>query len=155
MVKKRIFFKLRRPYVFVPMCLDYFHHGHVNILNKAEKYGNIILGLVTDKGIASYKKNKPINSFILRKSIALMLKNVKHIIPVKGPNNYIFLSNKYKFEYVVHGDDWKKGPQAESRKKLISIMKNWKGKVIDVPYTKKISSTKIKSHIKKNGKSTS
>ena len=155
MVKKRIFFKLRRPYVFVPMCLDYFHHGHVNILNKAEKYGNIILGLVTDKGIASYKKNKPINSFTLRKSIALMLKNVKHIIPVKDPNNYIFLSNKYKFEYVVHGDDWKKGPQAESRKKLISIMKNWKGKVIDVPYTKKISSTIIKSHIKKNGKSTS
>ena len=82
------------------MCLDYFHHGHVNILNKAGKYGNIILGLVTDKGIASYKKNKPTNSFILRKSIALMLKNVKHIIPVKDPNNYIFLSNKYKFEYV-------------------------------------------------------
>ena len=44
----------------MPMCLDYFHHGHVNILNKAGKYGNIILGLVTDKGIASYKKNKPI-----------------------------------------------------------------------------------------------
>ena len=153
MVKKRIFFKLRRPYVFVPMCLDYFHHGHVNILNKAGKYGNIIIGLVTDKGIASYKKNKPINSFILRKRIALMLKNVKRIIPLKDPNSIILLSNKYKFEYVVHGDDWKKGPQAESRKKLIRIMKNWKGKVIEFPYTKKISSSIIKSQIRKNEKS--
>ncbi len=153
MLKKKIFFKLKRPYVFVPMCLDYFHHGHVNILNKAGKYGNIIIGLVTDKGIASYKKNKPINSFILRKRIALMLKNVKRIIPLKDPNSIILLSNKYKFEYVVHGDDWKKGPQAESRKKLIHIMKNWKGKVIEFPYTKKISSSIIKSQIRKNEKS--
>ena len=49
----------------------------------------------------------------------------------------------------------KKDHRQKVEKKLISIMKNWKGKVIDVPYTKKISSTIIKSHIKKNGKSTS
>ena len=41
----------KRPYVFVPMCLDYLHHGHVNILKKSKKYGNIIIGLITDKGM--------------------------------------------------------------------------------------------------------
>ena len=39
MKKKRIFFNLKRPYVFVPMTLDYFHHGHANILKIARKYG--------------------------------------------------------------------------------------------------------------------
>ena len=57
----------------------------------------------------------------------------------------IQFTKKYKFDYVVHGDDWKKGPQAEGRNKLITIMKSWKGKVLDVPYTKGISSTKIKA----------
>ena len=53
---KKNFFQIKRPYVFVPMCLDFLHHGHINILNEASKYGNIILGLVTDEAIKSYKK---------------------------------------------------------------------------------------------------
>ena len=145
MKKKRIFFNLKRPYVFVPMTLDYFHHGHANILKIAGKYGNIVLGLMTDKAIKSYKKRYPENNFTKRKNIALMLKDVKHIISVNGPNYYPILAKKYKFDYVIHGDDWKKGPQAEGRNKLITIMKSWKGKVLDVPYTKGISSTKIKA----------
>ena len=56
-MKKRNYFKVKRPYVFVPMCLDFLHHGHANILRKSKKFGNIILGLVSDKGIKSYKKN--------------------------------------------------------------------------------------------------
>ena len=51
------------------------------------------------------------------------------------------------FDYFVHGDDWKT-EFATHRKKLISTMKKWDGKVIDVPYTKKISSTKIKLKLK-------
>tara|TARA_Y100000294_G_C8283258_1_gene227697 strand:- start:45 stop:512 length:468 start_codon:yes stop_codon:yes gene_type:complete len=141
---KKNFFQIKRPYVFVPMCLDFLHHGHINILNKASKYGNIILGLVTDEAIKSYKKKKPITNFKNRKKIALMLKNVSHIMSVKAPKYFPEIAKKYKFEYIVHGDDWKKGPQAESRKKLIIIMKTWKGKVIDVPYTKKISSAILK-----------
>ena len=58
------------------------------------------------------------------------------------------IAKKYKFEYVVHGDDWKKGPQALSRKKLIQTMRLWNGKVIDLPYTKKISSSLLKKKIK-------
>ena len=56
MKNKRLIYKIKRPYVFVPMCIDFLHHGHVNILKKSLKYGNIILGLISDKGILSYKK---------------------------------------------------------------------------------------------------
>ena len=72
------------------MTLDYFHHGHANILKIARKYGNIVLGLMTDKAIKSYKKRYPENNFTKRKNIALMLKDVKHIISVNGPNYYQF-----------------------------------------------------------------
>ena len=104
--------------------------------------------LITDKGIRTYKKKKPINNFLLRKKIALMIKDVKHVIPVNSPLKYSNLAKKYKFEFLVHGDDWKTGVQSKSRKKLIQTMKEWKGKVIDIPYTKGISSTRIKDRIK-------
>ena len=138
-MKKINFYKIKRPYVFVPMCLDFLHHGHINIIKKANNYGNVILGLLTDRGIISYKKKRPIIEFKNRKKIAMMLKNVTYIKPIKNLDSCISLSKKYKFEYVVHGDDWKKSKQqSEFRIKLKESMKNWRGKVIDVPYTKKI-----------------
>ncbi len=148
MSKKRNFSNIKRPYVLVPMCLDFFHHGHVNILKKSSKYGSIILGLITDKGVLSYKKKKPANNFSARKKIAMMIKGVQKIIPIPKLNSYITLTQKYKFEFIVHGDDWKKGPQSSFRKKLIKITKQWNGKVIDIPYTKNISSSIIKKKFK-------
>ena len=56
MKKKRKILKLPRPYVFVPLSADGLHHGHINILLKAKKLGTVIVGLMTDKGIKSYKK---------------------------------------------------------------------------------------------------
>ena len=60
------------------------------------------------------------------------------------------IAKKYKFDYWVHGDDWKRGVQAKERLKLIKEMKKWKGKVIDVPYTKGISSSVLKNLMQKS-----
>ena len=70
MSKKRNFPGVKRPYVFTPMCLDFLHHGHVNILKNAAKYGSIILGLITDKGIKGYKKKNQL--------IILKIEKVSH-----------------------------------------------------------------------------
>ena len=43
-----------------------------------------------------------------------------------------------KPDYVVHGDDWKKGVQSKTRKQVISTLKKWGGKLIEPKYTKKI-----------------
>ena len=137
---------LRRPFVFVPMAADLFHHGHINILLKAKKYGTVIVGLVTDNGIKSYKKRKPLINFSNRKKILMQIKCVDKIIALNGLE-YVRFSKFYKFEYVVHGDDWKKNVQSNERLKLIKIMKKWKGRVLEFPYTKGISSSKLKKRI--------
>ena len=48
--------KIKRPYIFVPMCADFIHHSHINIINNAKKYGSMTIGLMTDKAILSYKE---------------------------------------------------------------------------------------------------
>ena len=148
MRKKRNFFPFKRPYVYVPMCIDYLHHGHINILKKAKKFGKVIVGLMTDKAILSYKKRKPIIKFRNRKKIIESLKIVDFVIPLKALN-YPGEAGKYKFNYFVHGTDWRKGPQLENRNKLIKTMKKWNGKVIEIPYTKGISSSIIRKNRRK------
>ena len=43
-----------------------------------------------------------------------------------------------KPDFVIHGDDWRKGFLNETRKKSNKTIKNLNGKLIEVPYTKNI-----------------
>ena len=99
MKKKRNTFPFKRPYFFVPMCIDYLHHGHINILIKAKKFGKVIVGLMVDKSIFSYKKKKPIIKFANRKKIIESLKIVDFVMPLRALN-YPKEAAKYKFDCV-------------------------------------------------------
>jgi len=129
------------------MAADIFHHGHINILIKAKKYGNVIVGLMTDSGIKSYKGKKPIISFKNRLKILNHVDLVSYVLPLPGLK-YVNFAKKFKFDFFAHGSDWKKNVQSDQRKKLKKIMKSWGGKVIDIPYTTNISSSKIKKLFK-------
>ena len=127
----------------MPMAADLFHYGHINILLKAKKYGTVIVGLMTDNGIKRYKKKKPLIKFSNRKKILSQIKCIDKIIPIDGLK-YVEYSKFYKFDYFVHGTDWKKNIQSNVRLRLIKTMKKWNGKVLEFPYTKGISSSKLK-----------
>ena len=130
------------------MCADFLHHGHINLLLKARKYGNIIVGLMTDAGIKTYKKKKPYFKYNFRKKVLKELKCIKRIIPLNGLT-YSKTAKKYQLDYFVHGDDWKKGPQSKEREVLIKTMKKWNGRVLEFKYTENVSSNKIKKEFKK------
>jgi cytidyltransferase-like protein len=143
---KTKYFSFSRPYVFVPMSADIIHHGHINILKKANKYGSVIVGLMTNHGIKSYKNKNPIFSYKQRKEILSQINLIKKIIPIDGLK-YVEFAKKYKFDFFIHGSDWLSGPQSKVRAELKKIMPTWRGKVIDISYTKGISSSQIKRKI--------
>jgi cytidyltransferase-like protein len=133
--------------VYVGLSADILHKGHINILKIANSYGNVCVGLLTDEAIASYK-NIPYLDYEKRKIVVENIKYVKKVIPQKTLDyrpNLILL----KPDFVVHGDDWKKGVQSKTRKQVISTLKKWGGKLIEAKYTKNISSSLIKSEMKK------
>ncbi len=66
--------------VYVAMSADLIHPGHLNIIEEARKYGEVIIGLLTDSAIASYKR-LPYLDFEQRKLIVENIKGVEKVIP--------------------------------------------------------------------------
>ena len=135
--------------VYVGMCADLIHHGHLNIIKEAKKYGDVVVGLLTDSAIASYKR-LPALSYKERKIVVENIVGVSEVIP-QETLDYIPNIEELKPKYVVHGDDWKEGVQKQVRQGVIDKLKEWGGEVIDVPYTKGVSSTKLHNHLKDIG----
>ena len=131
------------------MASDFLHHGHVNIIEKAAEYGDLTIGLLTDRAIASYKR-VPFLDFKDRSKILMSIKSVKKVIPQQSLD-YTENLIKIKPDFVLHGDDWKNGVQKETRNKVIKTLKKWNGKLIEIPYTENISSTKILNEFLSNG----
>ena len=131
--------------VYVALSADILHKGHINVLKLAKKYGAVIVGLLTDKAIASYK-NIPYLNYEKRK---VVVENIKYVDKVISQKTLDYVENLklVKPDYVVHGDDWKKGIQKDTRKRVIKTLQKWSGKLIEPKYTENISSTSIKKEM--------
>ena len=135
--------------VYVAMSADLLHPGHINILEIASGYGEVVVGLLTDSAIASYKR-LPFMTFSQRQIVVQNVKNVSRVIP-QDTLDYVPNLNVLKPDYVVHGDDWKSGVQSGTRQGVIDALSSWGGELIEVPYTKGISSTALIGAMKEIG----
>ena len=133
--------------VYVALSADVLHKGHINIIKKASRYGFLIIGLLTDKAIASYKKI-PLMTYEERFRVIEGIKYVDNIV-MQETLDYSDNLRSLKPRYVVHGDDWTTGIQKETRKKVIKVLSEWGGELIEIPYTEGISSTSLKNKFDK------
>jgi len=135
--------------VYVGFCADLIHHEHINIIKQAKELGEVTVGLLTDKAISTYKQ-VPLIPFEQRKIIVENIKGVSKIIP-QETLDYVPNLRKLKPNYVVHGSDWKTGIQKSTRERVVKVLKEWGGKVIDVPYVEGISSTNLRNNERMKG----
>jgi len=135
--------------VYVGMSADLLHPGHINILKESAKLGDVVIGLLTDKAIASYKK-LPTMTFSQRKEVVESIKGVTEVVPQESLD-YRENLRKIKPEIVVHGDDWKEGVQSKTRQQVIDTLAEWDGKLVEIKYTEGISSTKLNYLLNKLG----
>ena len=135
--------------VYAAMSVDLIHEGHINIIKEASKLGVLTIGLLTDKAIASYKR-LPYMPYENRKLIISQIKGVDSVV---SQNTHEYTENllKLKPDYVVHGDDWKEGSQKNVRHDVIETLKGWGGELIEIPYTKDISSSILNQNQKALG----
>ena len=126
------------------LSAEMLHHAHINLINKAQKYGKLVVGLLTDKAI-SEKKSLPLLNWNQRKKILENINGVSKVVIQKewDDSKNIF---KIKPDYVIHGDDWKIS-DPKLRINVLKILKKYGGKLIEVPYTRDISSSALKKKI--------
>lgn len=138
---------LKKKIVFTAGSFDLCHTGHINILKKARKLGDfLIVGLSIDSLIKEHKEFFPILTYEQRKKVLEAIKYVDKIVPqIKLIDIKQF--KELKADVFVIGDDWKNRTDVEG---LNWLIKNKKVKFI--PYTKELSTTKIKNKIVKEWK---
>lgn len=132
--------------VYIAMSADVIHNGHVNIIKEGSKLGSVIIGLLSDAAIATYKRI-PVLSYEKRQAIFESIKGVEKVVE-QSTLDYTTNLRIIKPDYVVHGDDWRSGVQRNIREKVIETLKEWGGQLIEIPYTKDISCTLLEKEIR-------
>jgi len=135
--------------VYVGMSADIIHPGHLNVIRRASELGKVTVGVLTDAAVASYKR-LPYMTYEQRKEVVASLKGVDRVVP-QEQLDYVPNLLKYRPDYVVHGDDWREGVQKYVRQAVIDTLATWGGELVEVPYTRGISSTQLNHALKRIG----
>jgi phosphoenolpyruvate phosphomutase len=128
---------------------DIIHPGIINIIREAEKHGDVLVGLLTDSAIAAHKR-LPYLSYEQRREVIENIKGVTRVVPQKEWN-YTANLRTYKPDMIIHGDDWKNGPDQKMREEVFAVMKELGGEVIEIPYTQGVASASLNEAIRSIG----
>jgi len=131
--------------IYIGMTADIIHPGLINIIKEASKYGDVIIGLLTDEAIADHKRLPHMN-YDQRKEVVENIKGVAMVVP-QIEWSYVNNLRHYKPDYMIHGDDWKQGPLAKIREEVFNTVKEWGGEIIEIPYTQGITSSSLNKDI--------
>ncbi|MBR5839618.1 MAG: phosphoenolpyruvate mutase [Victivallales bacterium] len=120
--------------VYMCFSTDMIHSGHIAIIRKAEKLGRLIVGVLSDEAVASYRRF-PILPFNERKSLFENISGIDHVVEQKTLS-YGYILRELRPTYVVHGDDWRTGFQKPIRDEVVSVLAEYGGKLVEYPYSK-------------------
>ena len=126
--------KVDAPTVYMCFSTDMIHSGHIAIIRKAEKLGKLIIGVLSDEAVASYKRF-PLMPFEERKT---MFENISGVCMVIEQKTLSYRENleKYRPNFVVHGDDWVTGFQKPIRDEVCCVLASYGGRLVEYPYAK-------------------
>lgn len=122
--------------VYMSFSTDILHGGHISIINKAKKMGKVIIGLLADEAVISYK-HYPLLPYSERKILFENINGVSQVIEQKELNYRRNLEMLHP-DYVVHGDDWKNGIQKSVREDVIKVLNSYGGTLVEYPYSKEV-----------------
>ncbi len=125
--------EIERRTVYMCFSTDVLHSGHIAIIKKAQKLGRLIIGVLSDRAVVSYKRF-PLLPFEERK---VLFENIAGVYKVVEQRELSYKENleKYHPDYVVHGEDWKEGIQVPIRNEVTSLLAEYGGILVEYPYS--------------------
>ena len=119
--------------VYTCFTTDVIHEGHMNIINTAKQYGNVIVGVLSDEAMVRFDRF-PTISFEERVEMIKGIPGVSKVIK-QEEIMYDKVVAELHPDYVIHGDNWLSGPTKAIRDNVEKLLGEYGGQIIDVPYT--------------------
>ena len=120
--------------VYMCFSTDIIHSGHISIIKKAAKLGKLIVGILSDEAVASYKR-LPRLPLAERKALFANISGVYKVVEQKDLS-YRENLELLKPDYVVHGDDWTSGCQKPIRDEVCTVLAGYGGRLVEYPYSR-------------------
>ena len=119
--------------VYMCFSTDLIHGGHIGIIRKARRLGKLIIGVLSDEAVSSYKRF-PLVPCTERMRLFESIAGVSRVVEQKtlSYRENILL---YHPDIVVHGDDWCTGFQKPVRDEVVSLLAEYGGKLVEFPYS--------------------
>lgn len=113
--------------VYTCFCTDVIHDGHKNIIAKAREQGRVVVGALSDEALIRYNRFPTVP---LEERVALykQLEGVDEVV-VQEDMLYDEILERLRPDYVVHGDNWRKGPEAAIRANVVAALERIGGGV--------------------------
>ena len=127
--------------VYTCFTTDVIHEGHLNIIRQARKYGQVIVGVLTDQAMIRFDRF-PTIPFEERLALVKGLEGISRVV-VQDTILYDEIVRQLRPDYVIHGDNWLTGPQKVIRDNVEALLGAYGGQLIDVPYTYSENITRI------------
>lgn len=132
--------------VYTCFCTDVIHEGHLNILHEAKKFGEVTVGILSDVAMIKYNRFPTI-------SIEERIKIVEETgladsVIIQNEIMYDRVVEQIKPDYIIHGDNWRVGPESAIRQNAIDNLNKIGGELIEVGYTYNANVKKIDDNIK-------
>ena len=127
--------------VYTCFCTDILHEGHLNIIEEAHKRGKVIVGCLSDEALVRFNRFPTIS----QEDRVKLYKGIDGVEDVIMQNDMLYddVIPKLKPDYVVHGDNWKVGPERTIRDHVAELLAAYGGKLVDIPYTRSEKAKKI------------
>lgn len=132
--------------IYTCFCTDVIHEGHLNILKRAKEYGEVIVGVLADEAMVRYNRFPTIS---LEDRIEIVKNTgLADRVIVQNTIMYDEVIAQEKPDYVIHGDNWKEGPENAIRQNVLKNLSEYGGELIEAPYTYNREVKKIDDRIK-------
>lgn len=119
--------------VYACFCTDVLHEGHLNIIRKAQEYGEVIVGVLTDEAMVQFDRF-PVLGLSERIDMMSGVEGVSRVV-VQDDIFYDSIVEELRPDYIIHGDNWLEGPLRALRDNAEKALSKYGGKIIDAAYT--------------------
>ncbi len=132
--------------VYMCFSTDVVHSGHIEIIRKAKHLGRLMIAVLSDEAVASYKRF-PLLQFSERK---VMFENIAGVHQVVEQKTLSYRENleHYRPDYVVHGDDWQTGFQKPVRDEVVSVLASYGGQLVEYPYSREMKYEELEKRVR-------